>query len=932
VIAILLAIALFGAFWLVGLAALVAARADTTDLRIALTGPAVGVSVAALAAFTLSHCGIAADDYGLPLAAVLMVGAATAVWLRRPRIHPAALLIVAISLAGFVVDAIPMFTFGFRWLANGNDDMANYVLSAQQLLHNGLAAPINLAGLLRGTDYSTVLTTMQQHGSRPGSDLLLSFVSAVTGRLPYEVFMPVIFALTMTGVCSVAALAMQNGRRWWTAALAAALLAFSAMAAFGTLQQLIAQVMGLAIAVALLALLLRREVHTTNVPIAALIIIGLLLAGLTLSYVELASTLTPVYVLYVAVLVWRRELTLRTALRLWLGVGLVVVVVLNTYLPAELNFLLSAQVGHGTSVSGNPPLFGYMLMPSALPTALGFETLDVQPTVALLGLAIVVSAGLFLAALFASAWELRKGSAMAVILVVDAALGLFLAVHRADFGLFKLAMYVQPFLAAGLALICTAPIRRLWAPVIVALLGLLFVVELPTDIGYVNASRNPGAVRNLSASDLIPAFRRFVTNTRKTTVVVNDNPVVVKLDAVSAYGHPVYFLSRDVFTTFTGDAEHVLASGDTRASLQALLNRNGPQAETFDLHTGKTAVDNFITSGGAEHALGSRDCALILPTGEQDPFNRWSLPENHHDLRFVGCGAVRDTLAFMTSALGQNFYNPTSYSTVSNYQLQADPEFPGTTMAGAGRYTLFQVLGPTPKMRLVLSYTATYLQTKSRALPPAAVVGTSRTALPVEGDGSARVISAPLDPQIIDGRPYLLLDMGVPARIHYDHRHGLDAIFGTSIPIDTRRLTSYVRDISLISAQQYARLRPPSSISAFPTDLANPDLQYSGVYEDGWISKDSYFVLAGGTRASLVVRATIPPGATGQLEILLNGRRVTTMAADPGALAVNLPVPASSTPRRVDLRFTRAIRLPAPDLRPAAALLTFVGFVPRASN
>jgi hypothetical protein len=40
-------------------------------------------------------------------------------------------------------------------------------------------------------------------------------------------------------------------------------------------------------------------------------------------------------------------------------------------------------------------------------------------------------------------------------------------------------------------------------------------------------------------------------------------------------------------------------------------------------------------------------------------------------------------------------------------------------------------------------------------------------------------------------------------------------------------------------------------------------------------------------------------------------------------------VPASTHNRRVELHFTSTIKLPAPDLRPAAAQLSFIGFVPR---
>jgi hypothetical protein len=185
---------------------------------------------------------------------------------------------------------------------------------------------------------------------------------------------------------------------------------------------------------------------------------------------------------------------------------------------------------------------------------------------------------------------------------------------------------------------------------------------------------------------------------------------------------------------------------------------------------------------------------------------------------------------------------------------------------------------------------------------------------------------------MIDGHPFVFLDVGEQARIHYDKRTGLDSLFGADIPTDTRRLTGYVRDISLVSGGQYSDLRPPLMVSRFPADLANTALQYSGVYEDGWVAKDSYFVLGGGARADLEVRAAVPAGAGGRLEILVNGRQLDDLAAPPGALAVRVPVSASKTPRKVELRFTGLVRLPAPDFRPVSAHLSRVGFVASDSN
>ncbi len=168
------------------------------------------------------------------------------------------------------------------------------------LLHHGLLAPFDVAGLAHQRDYATLLQSLHKIGSRPGADITLAALSEWTGRLPYEVFMPLIFALGLCGACGAGALAMQATSRWWAAAVAAAFLLISPLATFGALQQLLPQVWGLGLATALFALLMRVELHEgEGAKLKDLVPIALLAAGIILVYVELASIIAVAYALYV---------------------------------------------------------------------------------------------------------------------------------------------------------------------------------------------------------------------------------------------------------------------------------------------------------------------------------------------------------------------------------------------------------------------------------------------------------------------------------------------------------------------------------------------------------------------------------------------------------------------------------------------------------
>ena len=105
-----------------------------------------------------------------------------------------------------------MFRFGFNWISYGNDDMANYTLAAERFLKNSYYF-LPEQTQLEGTDYSQhfwFMHALQQ--IRPGSELLLSWTCSVTGLNPHQVFMPVIFALSLVQICSLGSLILFRGR------------------------------------------------------------------------------------------------------------------------------------------------------------------------------------------------------------------------------------------------------------------------------------------------------------------------------------------------------------------------------------------------------------------------------------------------------------------------------------------------------------------------------------------------------------------------------------------------------------------------------------------------------------------------------------------------------------------------------------------------
>jgi hypothetical protein len=914
--AMLLTLGAFAAWTLIGLGLLTALRSDTRGLVIVLTAPALGVSVVTMTTFSLNRAGLPVHDFAVAQTAALLVAAIAVLAWRRPPLAWQAALPVAVALAAMLVTGRPMFEFGFRWIANANDDMGNYVLAAERLLRHSLLALVNVDQFVAGRDYTVAAQSLQAAGARPGSQLTLAWLQGVSGRSGQEAFMPLIVALHGCCVCSVAALAAQAVRRPVLAAtVGAALFAVAPLATFGVMQQLLGQTFGLAVGVALVALVFRPELHDRDPRLNEIAVLGLLLAALVVVYVEIGAILFVAYLAFVVWLAFRRRIRWASAAKVWVpSVGLALLL-LNTYTISLAHFL-GDQTRIGTRTSG---LFEFMFVPSAVPAVFGVRRIPFSGFAnvnfwILFGFALLVAVA---ALMFVTA---QRGYAAGFVLLAGAIVAVVLVASHGDFGLFKLAMYLQPFIVATVAVAIADASRARLQQAAAVVLVLWLVPAWDAASGYVEASRNPIELRNGSSSTVLPAFRAAVRSADGPVVSATANPFLAKLEASTAIGHQVVFVGQEMFRNLLAYSPQV----------ESALRRSHVKRRVFVLPTlegSKGRRNAFNENPLARNVLRRGNCTLVMGTGSQSVLNRRTLPEGTRDLITRSCGSVRNELLFVSSALGQNYYLPRSQKSISFYQLENDVYFSGRTFSAAGRYALLQVLHPTEDIRLCIGFTKTLARDGANSLPRVTVAGTIRTTLATLGRGSARVCSRPLSPQRIAGQSYVMLDMGIDGRPPHVPRPGLLGVYGRGSAIDPRYVTSYVRDVSIVTDSEYGRLQAPLALRAFPQALGHRDLEYSGLYEDGWVAERAYAMLAPGPAADVVVKGETFGGAARSVTVLVDGRFLTRRRVS-GAFELRVRGPASSRRRRVELRFSSVSLLPSPDGRPAAARLSFLGFAP----
>jgi hypothetical protein len=933
-------------FWgVLGYVILAVLDYQPNPVRNMLLAPAIGIATTVLPLFWINRLGVPVANFGLMLLVALLIMMVVLYYVVRPAapfrsyLPFLGLLVLAVILTGQ-----PMLKFNFDWLSFSNDDMANYVMRAHRVENHGFYDVPKVDELIEGRDYTQFYWFMDViRSTRIGADLLLAWVISFTGLNGHQLFMPMMLAFHFALISASAGLCFASKQDALAALLVCLLLVLSPLTTLGTLYQLIAQVSGLALLAASAALVFRplREGLPERSIARYGVLVGLVISALIVVYPEVSVLLGGAFIILLgAALILDRDWMLLRRFFYMLGAATITVIVLvNVYLPDFFVFLLS-QANTGTASALG--LFPSFFLPSGLAIVWGLEQIPVLGTES--SLTILAAMILFIVTFIGAIILLRQKHPAAAIVIVQYALGIVLFMSVSDFGLFKLSMYIQPFLLGTLTLAWVYFLKNKHWAIQVGPLVLLALLGLKAQQSYVHSSYGmPGSfveIPNASQLRINEEFAQIVENS-SSPVILLDTPVIVmqKYQVLYTKGTPTAVVSHNSFSSLIVLKETI---GLQRLFLPAAMDLNEQINaqnidQEFDLHDDQRpdAVSRFT-----QITLGRPD-----PDATVDPL--WIVTGqtqslmNHHELAEYGTATLipipeselRNHLVFINSELGQHYYGFRDLDSRSFFQLEDDWILPEHFMLGVGRYLLFEVINPSPFVRLELELSVSLNSKGTKILPPAAAIGDERVALPMVGWGAARVFSEPFKVQHIGGFSYVMIDMGrdgeYPQKVA---RSGLASLYGTDILIDNRKLVGWSRDISLISDEEYASLTPPSAIQTFPDDLLlNRDLEYSGIYEDGWISNEAFLTLtARQNHTALNIEGFVPMLEDNKfstdLEVMLDGDVVARETLSPGNFTIRIPFLEEAGRYRIDLRFSTGQILPGGDDRTVAGFISYIGF------
>jgi len=975
----------------IAVASLLTRRIGTTA---ALVAPVIGMGLILTLALSFNRMGIPIAVCGPIVVTVIGIIALALVIVRRPQIPWRAILpAMPAVIGGIALTGFPIAMYGFDWLANLNGDMTIYTGSGAQLLHHGFFDAPALSDLVTGADSAATSLWYWEVAppNRYGADVFLAVVASITQMHPVYIYMACSLVAFGMLIMATAAMCTRERHASYAVPVCAVLIALaSPFTMFSVVQQVLPQLSGLAAMVAVVALAQTIDI-TDRTAIQRGICLALVFAGLELLYPEITPVLIFGFVVAMPFFVYRNRAKFENIRRYAIVAATMVVtflVLFNAQLPTLFStFRLLTKVANDLQTGVDVGTINFFIIPSGIAAAWGLVPVGVyaEPW---LSIAIVFGAIFCIASAIASVRALASGRLSAAMLVAVEILCVILFVHRISYAIFKMVFILQPFLAVlvARAALQVPNLMRRWRvneawnrrrPVVVGatVAVMVFSTAYSTYI-YVGAASDLFAPNTAIFSGLLSASRNDVL---KQMRAIADRPDIAQgmapirsdsslsqlmfLEDWPLPGRPMSFRSADPYADLFRNAARSVpkisgwpAGVRVRAKAIAIereaifrwhsvrLSAPFESGKDWLLHNDDpngmngTSMNVFIPPSTSEidahfshNAAGSPGEGFLLETGpEVSVLNRSNGGPAPYAVRAVRWHDVKNWLSLADSNIGRAPNLTTVDGINALGTLEPDPYDRSRTLTVLGRSMILEIFNPSPTVSLRLDLSASLNSRGYDDLPSFTVIGQNKVIVSTTGaHGAARLITPPVKPLEYLGHKYVIVVVDHQMVVFPEKRSFLMSIFGRDAPLEPRQFTVFVRDISVASPLPAPRLLGP-----LPLSLEDPALVYSGLYEDGWLSKKfSVRLRSDAVNDALALHLAIPQGLPESVfDLNIDGRSVHRFTAQPGTVR-DFHV-ASPGPGDHDISIVSSSVSPisSSDPRIAWAHLNGISFEPRSVN
>ncbi|MBV8246752.1 MAG: hypothetical protein JOZ38_12570 [Candidatus Eremiobacteraeota bacterium] len=947
---------------LIGLA-LISLFTREIGVKMTLVSSSIGMGLILPIVLTLNRAGLPIGSFATAFCGISLAAAIAVLAWRRPSLPwrelrpfwPAAAI-------GAFMSGVPLLVYGFHWLANSNADFLIYELSAAGLAHDGFFNVPPVDQIVSGVNISQNVWFWEiLPPNRYGTDAFVGLVGSALRMDPIYVYNSCSVSSVVMMVFAVGAL--RTGTEWdrRLPVISALLLAVaSPLTLWSVYQQITPEIYGIVAMVALVALAQQKDANWRET-LTRGVALGCVLSMFSFVYPEISPLFFLGCALCLPFAVWQN----RTRVLLFLievakpaaVAALTFAVLLNIQLftlAASMNFLMTAA--QSVSNNGVGPIFYYMV-PSGFANFFGFVPFGFYPHDPWFSTAILAGMLCALGIALGALRGLYKGDLSSAMLALVFLLMGYLFWHRSGYVLFKVAFIAQPFLApivaaAILFLADRAQTRFRINPAYGVAAACVLIVSSQLYTNYIYLGTTSDALSNstpafaelhaASRDDLLGQIQAIADRYRSEDRGYLSDATITQLALIEGNalrGHSLEFSSLDPFVGLyhyavtrvyklgtivgwpNGTRERARSEAILRNQIIGLTRINMNRLDSVVLHVEPYLAHDFAPPSSTEPARG-----IFVETGPKLSIFNNSEMKGDFDVRAVPWDQVRDHLSVVDSNMGHPPDYPSEVGKVAFGPLEPDPFDPGKSMAYFGRSMLLEVLNASPAVRLRLAMSASMNGERYTDLPSVTFVGDSTVKISNLGYGSARIVTPPMRPYEFSGHKYFLLKLGTRLVRFQVARSGLMRLFGNDIQLDDRLFSVFGRDLSVATDN----LAPPHTLANFPSDLMNPALEYSGIYEDAWMGP-RFSVRLSSEQPTDVLRLRFLLNAQAQdriLHIAVDGRTICNCIERHGS--TRWVVYAFPEQQVGDHRITITTRAPhgigPNDPRPAWARLDSIGF------
>ena len=821
----------------------------------------------------------------------------------------------------------PALKLHFNWISFVTDDYVNYCLAADRFKHFAFYR-FPKVDELTGLDYTQYFWFMHVPAQvRFGAEHQIAWLSVLTGLRTLQVFMPVILAFGLVQITAICALVLHKGRFRKHAQFTGLFLAISPMFVFSSVYQLIAQVGGLGLMITLVTFLTANLRGRSRIKLVlAAVPVSLVSAALAMFYPEVSPFAAITVVIYFFC-DWYKTKAFPAARVVLLQYVLILFIIILRYNVISYIYSLSNQVVGGLRQTDLAlSLFPFFLIPSGIAALFGLQPMNADVPEPWGSCVIILGGLLFFFIIILCFKNVTKAVPYIILLAVEAAVALSLFRSGNDFGTYKIAMYLQPVLMAALAaLFLGIPWRRLsWV-----LLAALAACMLFIDFGFMQSSMGKSGtivaeVENVSAALVAPPVGPKKTDYWMSSI---DNMIAAKLAAQVYRGGYLKFPSRDLFpvSAYLIQADWPLMQWyphrDVYAKAKDLMAMRNQ-----DLYT----PGSVFGSDFSEPKASRNPTHYLSLTSDRNLFNKMHPDGKTNEDFFVvsPVADLRNFIIFVHSSLGSHYYLGDRRN-ISFYQQEDDYYSSDLKMNAMGRFFLLRVEHPSKQVYLRLAATKTLMAADRKMWSSSALVkGVNDVSIAFSGYGAANLFVGPVTPVKVGDAYYIAIDMGEVPRAFPSYRGGFKALYNQNIPLDYRWLISYGRDISALSPEEYEALVRPTELKNFPSDIVKAKgLEFSGIYEDGWLSPDSHYVLGESHPGDVIrMRLQVPEvifskTSVGEARISVNHKKPVIIPLTANDFDWLLPIQTPSKKTDLCVSFSLQGILKHPDDRVVSAKL-----------